>query len=88
MAAMRAQDDWRDDAACRGEDTALFFPDSEAQGDAARAICTVCPVRRECLNWALATNQREGIWGGMNERERRRERRLRQAAARKARRAA
>ena len=88
MAAMRAQEDWRDDAACRDQDTALFFPHNEDDAGAAKRICAVCPVRGDCLSWALATNQRDGIWGGMTERERRRERRLRQAAARRAREAA
>jgi len=70
--------DWRDHAACRLADPELFFPvspggpspDQADDGRAARAICATCPVRRECLQFALATRQAHGIWGGMSERER------------------
>lgn len=71
--------DWRDHAACRFADPELFFPVSpggpspdQADGGQARAICATCPVRRECLQFALATRQAHGIWGGMSERERER----------------
>ncbi|GAA3797369.1 WhiB family transcriptional regulator [Streptomyces chiangmaiensis] len=66
---------WRDDAACRGEDPELFFPISSsglgsAQIDAAKAVCLRCSVRAQCLDWALGSRV-EGIWGGTTERERR-----------------
>jgi WhiB family redox-sensing transcriptional regulator len=78
---------WRRRAACRDADTNLFFPAGGAgeaveQIEAAKAICAVCPVRDECLEFALSTNQRDGIWGGLDETERRRERRRRTAARR------
>ena len=73
---------WRDEAACRNEDTGIFFEDSDAGVAAAIAICGVCPVREECLEFALQTRQVDGIWGGLTEPERRRVRRRRQAAAR------
>ena len=68
--------DWSLFAACRGADTDLFFPvgstgDAVVDIDAAVAICQVCPVRLPCLEFALATNQEFGIWGGATEDERR-----------------
>ncbi len=68
---------WRDDAACAGTDSDLFFPvgeDDEA-ASAAKGVCAQCPVREACLRYALATNQTEGVWGGMTGPERRRLRR-------------
>jgi WhiB family redox-sensing transcriptional regulator len=66
------------DAACKGADTDLFFgPDAEfvtarQQREAtAKAICARCPVRDSCLAYALDTRQEFGIWGGLNEDERR-----------------
>jgi WhiB family redox-sensing transcriptional regulator len=65
---------WRKRAACRGLDAEIFFPaiDDEAGAAEAKAICAACPVRQPCLEHALAAREREGIWGGMTERERRR----------------
>lgn len=79
----KALDDWRTEAACLGQDTEVFFPENEDQAAAARAVCAVCPVRLECLEWAIAARQDEGIWGGKTGRERIRIRRSRQAAARR-----
>ena len=67
---------WTLFAACRGADTDLFFPigttgDAVVDIDAAVAICHVCPVRQPCLEFALASNQEFGIWGGTTEDERR-----------------
>jgi WhiB family transcriptional regulator, redox-sensing transcriptional regulator len=76
------QDDWRQDAACKGADIDLFFAiDDEGIGHA-KEICAVCPVRHECLEWALTNHQDDGIWGGFTEVERRRIRRRRRTAAR------
>jgi WhiB family redox-sensing transcriptional regulator len=67
---------WRDLGACRDEDPELFFPVG-TQGPArdqiacAQAVCGRCPVIGECLRWALATGQTEGIWGGLTTEERR-----------------
>lgn len=77
-------DDWRLDAACRDLDTAIFFPESEEAVAAAKAVCAACPVREACLEFALITRQDDGVWGGLDENERRRVRRRRQEAARKA----
>ena len=65
--------DWRDRAACAGYPNTLFFPAPEASNHAlerALAICSVCPVAGLCLEYALETNQRAGIWGGTTEDER------------------
>lgn len=70
---------WQFLAACRGEDTADFFPpphpetreDREARESRAKAICGVCPVRAECLDYALSVRESYGIWGGRSEAERR-----------------
>ena len=66
---------WRRLAACRDEDTDLFFPNGETgealeQAEMAKAICATCPVRVECLEFALTTNQPYGIFGGLTEAER------------------
>ncbi|MFB9248458.1 WhiB family transcriptional regulator [Sphaerisporangium melleum] len=75
---------WTDRAACQGEDLVLFFgPDGERQPERdirerkAKAICAVCPVRRDCLNYALTRPERSGLYGGLNEDERASERRRR-----------
>jgi WhiB family transcriptional regulator, redox-sensing transcriptional regulator len=72
--------DWRANAACRTADPELFFPDDDirsaraerAQIKAAKLICRGCPVSATCLNWALASGQEAGIWGGLTEDERHR----------------
>ena len=79
QATLKAPQDWRDQAECRDLDVNLFFPVSEEDEAPAKDVCAVCPVREECLDWAIATRQSDGIWGGLNETERRRERRRRQA---------
>ena len=68
---------WRDDAACAGSGTDLFFPISEEdpQVEVAKEVCAECPVKDECLAYALSTNQTEGVWGGLTGTERRRLRR-------------
>lgn len=68
--------DWSD-AACRGVDPGVFFVDEGWNGGAARAraICAECPIRVECLEYALAVPERWGIWGGLSEPERREYRR-------------
>lgn len=65
---------WRAKAACLGLDPTIFYPATEDEDDAteAKAVCAVCPVREPCLEHALGFREREGIWGGATERERRR----------------
>lgn len=57
-------------AACLGEDLDLFFSIEEAREQQAKEVCQRCPVRWECLGYALETRQRHGIWGGLNPDER------------------
>ena len=68
---------WRDDAACRNTDPDLFFPagtigEAAEATEAAIALCRRCPVRDQCLEFAMVTNQRDGIWGATSEEDRRR----------------
>ena len=70
---------WRALAACRDSDPDLFFPGTGDQDvgkiATAKAVCASCPVREECLAYAVELNQTEGIWGGHTPAERRRIRR-------------
>jgi WhiB family redox-sensing transcriptional regulator len=75
--------DWRNDASCRDVDPDLFFPIGTTgiaieQVDAAKSICASCVVREPCLEFALASNQDAGVWGGLTEDERRTLKRARQ----------
>lgn len=78
-------DDWREEAACASVDAELFFPgkDDEEKSAAtaaawavARSVCTECPVRRECLDMAMAYEtgfgfaSRHGMYGGLTPRQR------------------
>jgi WhiB family transcriptional regulator, redox-sensing transcriptional regulator len=74
--------DWRDLAACRDRDPELFFPIGNAgptlrQVAQAKQICAGCTVRTPCLEWALASGQEAGVWGGTSEDERHALRRMR-----------
>ena len=82
---------WRAAGACVSADPDLFFPVSgtgKGAAQAARAcqICAGCPVRRQCLEFALETGEMEGIWGGTTPDERIRARRKAAGARRRARR--
>ncbi len=68
---------WRGEAACAEVPSEVFFPAGEEPeaAAAAKAVCARCPVSEECLRFALATNQTEGVWGGLDANERRRLRR-------------
>jgi len=63
---------WAAYASCRDADAELFFSPHDDDAAAAKTICGGCPVAAECLEWALETRVRYGIWGGTTERERRR----------------
>ena len=85
LALANADYTWRDRAICRDTDPDLFFPvgtTGQALVQIARAkeVCNECPVKVDCLEYALETNQDSGIWGGLAEEERRAIRR--QTAAR------
>lgn len=63
---------WAENAACRSMGPNLFYPDYAAHESvtAAKKVCEVCPVRADCLEWALVTRQGDGIWGGTSGQER------------------
>ncbi len=63
---------WRQRAACRGVDPDIFYPVSDEEAEDAKSICRQCPVQELCLEWALTNREKEGVWGGATERERRR----------------
>lgn len=89
LALAAADDSWRDHALCRDTDPDLFFPVGTTglalvQIEHAKQVCHECSVRSECLDFALATNQDSGIWGGLSEEERRVIRRRRAAEQRAA----
>ena len=73
---------WRQHAACRGIDPDVFYPlDEDDDGEAAKEVCAACPVRQACLEHALSNRERDGVWGGATERERRRMLRHRRRSA-------
>lgn len=65
---------WQDRALCAEADPELFFPGNGHADHAedAKQVCRACPVKAECLDYALATGQEYGVWGGTSEQERRR----------------
>jgi len=71
---------WRGSASCRRENATVFFPpahfemkpEKDEREDKARALCRACPVQQDCLDYSLAVQEPHGIWGGLNELERRR----------------
>lgn len=78
--------DWRHTAACRDEDPELFFPIGTSgpaayQVDEAKTVCRRCDAVDECLSWALDNEQNAGVWGGLDEDERRALRRQRYRTA-------
>jgi len=79
--------DWVQRAKCKDEDPELFFPVGTSgpaleQIERARAICMQCEVREDCLEWALASGQDAGVWGGTSEEERKAMRRSRRLTPR------
>ena len=68
---------WQSRANCMGVDPDLFFPERGASTREAKEVCRGCVVRDNCLEYALDSGEKFGIWGGMSERERRRLRRAR-----------
>jgi WhiB family redox-sensing transcriptional regulator len=65
-----AVDDWRGRGLCVGEDPDVFFPSHGDPGTKAREICTACAVRGQCLDYAVNADE-FGIWGGLDQQERR-----------------
>ena len=76
--SVQVQELWQVRASCRGPQAAIFFPPShferkdekEARENRAKSICRSCPVRKACLEYALGIREPHGIWGGLNETER------------------
>jgi WhiB family redox-sensing transcriptional regulator len=79
LTAVHAPEDWQARAACRGQSAAVFFAPTHfekkevraARERKAKAVCATCVVRKECLDYALRIREPHGIWGGLNETERR-----------------
>jgi WhiB family transcriptional regulator, redox-sensing transcriptional regulator len=80
MSALRTEDTWQAKAACRGPQATVFFPPSNFERKdekldrerRAKAICATCAVKKPCLGYALRIREPHGIWGGLNENERKR----------------
>jgi WhiB family transcriptional regulator, redox-sensing transcriptional regulator len=78
VSAQRVEEVWQVKAACRGPQAAVFFPPSHFERkdeklereSRAKAICETCSVRRPCLAYAIKIREPHGIWGGLNESER------------------
>jgi WhiB family transcriptional regulator, redox-sensing transcriptional regulator len=71
----RSAESWRVNAACRGMDTDLFYPEGRGRAlrvreQIAKQVCADCPVARECRQFAASHPERYGIWGGSTENER------------------
>jgi WhiB family redox-sensing transcriptional regulator len=62
---------WQADAVCAQTDPEAFFPEKGGSTRDAKRICAGCDVKQQCLEYALANDERFGIWGGLSERERR-----------------
>ena len=78
LSAQRVEDAWQVKAACRGPQSAVFFPpstferkDEKLEREArAKDICRTCPVKSPCLDYSIRIKEPHGIWGGLNETER------------------
>ena len=70
--ATTSDDQWQERALCAQTDPEAFFPEKGGSTREAKRICMGCEVRDACLEYALAHDERFGIWGGLSERERRR----------------
>ncbi|HWC23313.1 MAG TPA: WhiB family transcriptional regulator [Flexivirga sp.] len=62
---------WQERALCAQTDPEAFFPEKGGSTREAKKVCIGCDVKSECLEYALAHDERFGIWGGLSERERR-----------------
>lgn len=79
MSAQPSFDTWQHRGACRGPHSVVFFPPSQFERKVerlererrAKEICSDCPVVGECLDYALSIQEPHGVWGGLNEAERR-----------------
>lgn len=65
-----SDESWRERASCASVGGDLWFPEPTSTAHAAKKICSTCPVKRQCLAYALENNETEGIWAGTSPRER------------------
>jgi WhiB family transcriptional regulator, redox-sensing transcriptional regulator len=72
VAPATTDEEWQERALCAQTDPEAFFPEKGGSTREAKRICLGCEVRDRCLDYALAHDERFGIWGGLSERERRR----------------
>lgn len=72
---------WRELGACRGLEPSIFYPDDDDEALDAKEVCAGCSVRVACLEHALVVREKQGVWGGATERERRRMIRQRRRSA-------
>lgn len=63
---MSDDESWRDSALCAQTDPDLFFPPMGGLGHAAKAICAKCPVKFQCLEFAVSNGETEGVWAGLS----------------------
>jgi WhiB family redox-sensing transcriptional regulator len=78
VSAQTTEELWQIKAACRGPHATVFFPpaqfertdEKEEREMRAKAICATCPVTRACLDYSVRIREPHGIWGGLNEVER------------------
>lgn len=78
MSAVAVEQEWQVRAACRGPQAAVFYPppqferkdDKRERERRAKDICAKCSVRKPCLEYAVTIRENHGIWGGLNESER------------------
>lgn len=63
---------WHEYGLCLETDPEAFYPDKGGSTREAKMVCQACPVKDECLEYALLNDERYGIWGGLSDRERRR----------------
>ena len=63
--------DWQEQGLCNQTDPEIFFPEKGGSTRQAKQVCAACPVRAECLDWALERRIRYGLWGGLSAHERR-----------------
>ena len=70
LAGIASREPWQEQAVCAQVDPEIFFPDKGGSPRQAKQICAECPVRLQCLEFALEHNERHGVFGGLTERER------------------
>lgn len=61
---------WQGDALCAQTDIEAFFPEHGSSVRAAKKICAMCEVKGQCLRYALENDEKSGVWGGLDSRER------------------